>query len=86
MIIKVEQRHIDAGFRHRCQECPIAMAIQEATGVKVSVYPISGVYFGNKVIIPIPWEAAKFIGDFDAGLDVRPFEFDLPWSPPETTE
>lgn len=86
MKIKVEQRHINEGKISRCQECPVALAIQEQTGVKVSVYPMTGVFFGSGVIIPLPPIAQHFIGCFDYGVDVRPFEFDLPWSPLETTE
>lgn len=86
MKIKVEQRHINAGCRHRCKECPVALAILEATGVEVAVYPISGVYFGNQVVVGIPWEVSHFIGEFDHGLPVQPFEFVLDWPPQETSQ
>lgn len=86
MKIKVEQRHIDAGEVSQCRRCPVALAIWEATGIEVAVYPMTGIYFSDWVIVETPRDVADFISHFDYHEKCEPFEFDLPWPPKETTE
>lgn len=76
MKIKVTQEHIDLGERKLCSECPVALAVIEATGIACEVEPdeirFKGRYF------QLPPAACRFISEFDCGAPVQPFEFELP--------
>lgn len=74
--IFVNQTHIDHGRPGTCTLCPIALAIQEATGIQqvgvnIVEVRIDGKYFD------LPREVTEFINQFDAGGSVEPFEFEL---------
>lgn len=86
MKIQVEQRHINAGEVSQCKRCPVALAIWEATGIEVAVYPMTGIYFGDGVIVETPREVAQFILHFDYHEKCEPFEFDLAWPPVEAKQ
>lgn len=79
MKILVTQEHIDKGEPLKCYKCPIAHAIQEATGdLNWRVYDK---VCGNKTeIYELPSVAVKFVRTFDmiGATIVEPFEFDLP--------
>ena len=81
---KVEQKHIDNGVpSHRCK-CPVALAIKEkfensgcgVIDVDVDVYTIV-VEFDNRdvSVYSTPHEIQTFLRDFDAGVEVEPFEY-----------
>lgn len=80
--VKVRQKHIDEGSKGNGNNCPIALAIQDATGVEMfvgsSVYYPPKVYDENIVMDNTP-EITDFINDFDSDSPVQPFEFNLPW-------
>lgn len=70
MRIKVTQEHIDSGIRRSCESCPIALA----TGAShVSYFDI----VLNSKMYETPVAARRFMGNFDLGRPVTPFEFEL---------
>lgn len=80
MRIKVTQDHIDRGWRHSFDWCPIGLAMKDMNCIDASV--------GQRRIRWItaddgprmadtPAEAKQFICDFDNKQGVEPFEFDL---------
>ena len=88
MKIRVTEDDIILGRRNSCRRCPVARAGQRATAglVTVSIINIDGLYLFRRRPsalgatmrdTPLPPDAAKFVHDFDEGLDVSPFEFDL---------
>lgn len=83
MKIVVTEEDITNGKRHAPYSCPIALAIQRATGYSIlAVYPKSGgrgaVRIGYK-IIPIPMAVNQAIMKFDSENKMEPFEFELPY-------
>lgn len=65
MLVKIEQRHIDAGHRDSALLCPIGI--------------VSGLFIGNAAawLYGCPshrlgWVARDFVRRFDAGLSVSP--------------
>jgi hypothetical protein len=78
MIVSVTKAHIKAGQQFDCQECPIALALLDATGasyVAVSTHELEVGFMGrqNKV----PRSCYRFIRKFDRGEKVKPFNFRL---------
>lgn len=73
MKIKVTQDHIDRGVRRGLLDCPIALAFGEQPDLNTRDFLCSH----------LPIEAVIFIGKFDAGKSVQPFEFEweLPNAP-----
>ncbi len=81
--IEVTQEMIDEGDKGMCQNCPIALALNQALFVNdISVlrtrfYRVRNVdCVGN-----LPFEAQNFIEDFDRDKKVSPFSFEVevPW-------
>jgi hypothetical protein len=76
MKIKVEQRHINLGYRDDPCQCAIALAVKEALETDFAMVLSTILVRGQEFEIP---EAVKaFITAFDNGNPVTPFEFDLP--------
>lgn len=79
MRIEVKQEHIKLGRQFDCYACPLALAIQEATGLGPLVVAVIGpVVFDSEVSYGLPAEAMQFMTDFDCGRNVAPFTFNLP--------
>lgn len=81
--IEVTQEDIDNGLSNDCRHCPVARATMRGIplvhgvsvrGANVTLYP-SFSAAGCKAALPT--KAKHFIVDFDAGLRVLPFAFDL---------
>lgn len=77
MLIEVKQNHIDNG-NSDVDACPIALAIhgalkQNCYCVRVydNILTLDGNYYD------LPQTLQDFVFDFDAGLEVKPFSFDL---------
>lgn len=74
-VIRVEQRHIDAGEPGRCRTCPIALALQEMLGtdlrtaVRVGTHTTTVSADTGVCTVPVfalmPPKARNFIRDFD---------------------
>ena len=83
MLISVTQKHIDRArtLKHRvtyraCRDCPIAIAITEATGQR---FYVGTTDYWTKDLKPIelPAEAVDFRQRFDYRQSVGPTEFEL---------
>lgn len=80
MRIEVTQEDIKKGERHSGISCPIALALKRAlpgrhVGVSEETADI-----GENARVLLPLEAQDFIDDFDDGLGVDPFAFELDYS------
>lgn len=78
MIIKVTEQDIERGSRVFSDHCPVALAINRATGRHAIVYH-HAIKIGelSRIEYPVPDKVREFIQDFDSGKEVQPFEFDL---------
>jgi hypothetical protein len=82
MKISVTQKHIDEGIRHDPCMCPIALAGSEAFKRTVIVglnmlLPSYSIEAGAWDVLTLPAKAMKFMANFDDGLSVQPFEFEV---------
>lgn len=73
--IEVTERNIKEGD-NTFSNCPVARAVRRVTKAK-KVEVGSGYIDSAKWWVLIPFKVAKFIGDFDDGLPVKPFTFIL---------
>lgn len=82
MIVAVTQEHIDKGCRYDAGGCPLALAIDAATGLG-SVVRADVIYLYDRGelrgMAGHTEETARFMHEFDAGRPVEPFEFELTW-------
>jgi hypothetical protein len=74
--IQVTAEDIKQGVRTSCTKCPIALALNRATGRK---WKVSGMRAENEEAgrVALPWEACRFQDRYDYDLPVNPFEFDI---------
>jgi len=80
MTVKVSKKNIDGGARANCQLCPVALALLEQFPDSDPIVESAHVSIkdaGNILIYRMPDEAVKFVDDFDEGLEVKPFKFEL---------
>ena len=79
--VDVTQADVNDGRRSDCRDCPIARAIQRATGnPNISIGLHHGRFWKSAddyTVFQIPEVCAKFIVDFDGGLPVSPFSFEV---------
>lgn len=80
MKVIVTERHIKAGKRGDCWNCPIALAICDVTGLgmdayRVMVLPARATVGGTRYELPAA--AKTFVADFDDKEPVSPFVFEL---------
>ena len=83
MKISVTEQDIKKGFVGECRACPIALAIERATG-RVGV-AVARTYVnlgeiratGYHDLADLPESARSFIQRFDSRNPVEPFEFEL---------
>lgn len=80
MIVIVTQEDIANGKRRAATGCPLALAIERATGRHASVGP-QRVSIGWHKSLFLPPTAYNFRQDFDNGVPVQPFTFDLDYLP-----
>lgn len=78
MIIKVTQRHIDAGQKNKCVLCPLALALYDTTK---EVWGVRDLTYGRRFHLyydkQLPKEAVLFVNRFDSGEKVEPCEFEM---------
>lgn len=80
--VVVTQDHIDRGARNSVTSCPVSLALDD---VRVHVWggdvclSRDGTHQGEHFGVTLPGEVAAWINDFDDGLPVHPFEFDIDW-------
>lgn len=78
MTIIVDEQCIRAGVRREGEKCPVALALQRATGSawavgNTSASPVEGEYFELR----LPEAVVARIGAFDSTGGMRPFRFDI---------
>lgn len=76
--VDVLQHHIDAGLRRDCRLCPIAFALQRATGETWTVTVMRGWRnwdLPSATSVRFPAEVTMWMRRFDAGEECRPFSF-----------
>lgn len=78
MTIEVTQDDIDKGDEADCDKCPIALAINRATGKRwCVVWHRCWLDEDHSPSIDLPESAVDFIQDFDNDQSVKPFSFEL---------
>lgn len=86
MKIAVTADDIREGRRYVCERCPVALALLRACAdgvfVRASYFSAALWFAGREAacqghVTAFPAEATRFVDDFDRGLDVAPFEFEL---------
>ncbi len=79
--ISVAQDDIDCGDRFQCGHCPLAIAMTRTLGRQVHVWGewefVDENDDVNAPLRKLPGIAHKWMGDFDHGVPVQPFEFEL---------
>jgi len=77
--ITVTEQHIREGTCQDAEDCMLARALEAATGRKWWVEQRAALLAYDLLsAIDLPPAATQAVRDFDAGLDVQPFEFELP--------
>jgi hypothetical protein len=83
MQVNVTQEHINAGERYDCRNCPVALALREATGRDWYVAPFSALsYNPTWDCIRLEQRIRDFVTDFDNSKDVQPITFEFPIGEP----
>lgn len=83
MTIQVTQEDIDNGERSRCERCPIALAIQRATGARYSTVGITTAMISDAIslatVYGLPQIATTWLMRFDMSGPkmVQPFTFEM---------
>ena len=82
--IEVTQKDIDDGEKGLCACCPVALAINRElsrpayASVKFDTVLIKNADTGKVITwILMPAKVNKFVYDFDSGVEVKPFTFEL---------
>ena len=89
MIIKVTQQHIDKGYQGYSEECPIALALKEATGLNASVYEKIFLRKGKEEYLydaPTPQHVVDRIKNYDKNNTMTPFQFEIDYENQSNTE
>jgi hypothetical protein len=77
--IQVSQEDIDRGIREDSARCVVARAIArtipDATRIEVDTQAIRFTSGGKRLIYLTPWTAQNYVVAFDAGDEIKPFEF-----------
>lgn len=81
MRVEVTREDIAHGERGNCEHCPVARALERATGSPCVHVGHSGMYAGksddSETVWDTPLRVLRFMDSFDKGKRVRPFAFDL---------
>jgi len=81
MRIHVKQEHINCGTKESKSRCPIALALSKQLSEDwVYVYRYTVDIGFMKETLNLPQSAQKFIGRFDKGKIVKPFNFNLKYN------
>lgn len=77
MRIQVTAEDIRCGRQQEPSSCPIALAVKRCSGMESVEVSECDVEYGAGRIANLPWKARLFVGQFEDGEPVTPFEFDL---------
>ena len=77
MLIKVTRKDIEGGKPDDCYSCPVARALKRH--LKTNHIEVGGCWGWavGKSYFNLPKTAVAFIKKFDAGMEVKPFSFNL---------
>ena len=84
VLIEVTAEDIRHGHAGDCSECPVAYASSRATGRHCLVGRRSMTVHGVAEV-QLPWEARRFISDFDSLWAMKPQPFSFTIELPEDT-
>lgn len=76
--IEVTAEDIERGVLADCTECPVALAVERATGDQAHVYDGSVTLTSDCVYTSLPDDVNRRIRAYDAGESMVPFSFELP--------
>lgn len=79
MLINVTKFHIAKGDVD-CERCPIALALLEHEGIRSAYIDYTDTKI-NGESVSLPDEAKLFMDRFDDDWEVRPFSFELDYTP-----
>lgn len=75
-IIEVTEKHIKHGIKNSCENCPVALAIKEATGLEVSVGTTMAKFKYKRIYLP--QVVREWIYIFDtSNLSSIPISFEI---------
>lgn len=77
MKISIAAKHIKRGLRKSSSQCPVALAMREATGKNWLVGALVARLVEEQPDIPLPEKAKDWIAHWDAGKKRRPFSFEM---------
>lgn len=81
MIVEVKREHIKAGKQLDCQECPVALALYDATNAYYvavgSTSQLNCIEVGPFDRYRLTRSVERFVRSFDRGEPVKPFRFRL---------
>jgi hypothetical protein len=75
MLVQVRQEHIDKGNRGDARLCPVALAIKDC-GLKQVICGLATVETKG-CSFRLPSGIGAIIHNFDMGMGMKPFEFEL---------
>lgn len=77
--IQVTNAHIQNGIKGNCKHCPVALAVMEITHGEVLVGndKLAAKINDNNHWAYTPDNVNDFVYDFDAGMPVQPFTFEI---------
>ena len=80
MKVQVTKEDITSGVPNHQADCPLAKAITRATGKPTGVMITHYYYIEDDIdqIHKLPQIAYEFRKNFDGGVAVQPFEFEIP--------
>lgn len=79
MIINVTQKHIDRAIATQCRicgNCPVSLAVRDVFPGKVVLTGLQRIFVEDKESA-VSDNVFNFIWDFDNGVTVHPFSFEL---------
>lgn len=88
MKVNVTKTYIDAGVPRDCDRCPVALAVLGEHAIPVMVGPFRMARRADTWTearpseVDLPQRAVDWIRDFDNGIPVEPFSFEVPDLPP----
>ena len=82
MKIYVTSEDIEHGVRMDCTRCPVGLAMWRSSGMPCYVTYFFATMRGQTFRLPL--KARDFVRSFDAGLPVKPLEFELPGYDPSS--
>ena len=81
LTVEVTQQDIERGSLIECRSCPVALALQRATGREVEVAGPWFIFANSRRHFNLPESVRDFVAQFDSGVAVQPFSFEIEAQP-----